>query len=101
MSVADLARAAGKSPGRLIAERVRADLAACAPSARDSLPARTWAAIPITVRLPMVMLATDAQGDARRLAAQPWESFSERDRLSLASFAREFSAGLRDAACLW
>jgi len=67
----------------------------------DSLPGRTWRAIPEDVRTVLVMLCSDREGGATHLAKQPWESFNERERASMAASARHFSRGLRDAAALW
>lgn len=95
------ADAAGVHPGVIIGRRLRANLAAQAKAPADSLPGRTWRAIAPEVRVTLVMLAATAEGDPRRLAAQPWESFSDADRASIAATARTFARELAGASCLW
>lgn len=92
------ADARGISIPRLIAQRTREALKA---RERDSLPGQTWRAIDIRTRKVLVMLAATAPGDANDLARQPWESFTDNDRASMASCARELSRELKGAACLW
>lgn len=83
---------------RLVAAR-RALLERTAPE-RDSLPGRTWRAMAPAVRATVVMLACDAEGDPRTLALQPWESFNDGDRESMAACARMLQRELRAAECL-
>lgn len=92
------ADARGISIPRLIAQRTREALK---ERERDSLPGQTWRAIGLHVRTTLVMLASTRQGDARELARQPWESFSDDDRASMAACARELQRELKGAACLW
>lgn len=92
------ADARGISIPRLIAQRTREALKA---RERDSLPGQTWRAINLAVRTTIVMLACTQPGEPRELARQPWESFSDSDRASMAACARELFRELKGAACLW
>lgn len=95
------AQALGIPPGRLVARKLRESLDKRAPVERDSLPARTWRGIHLSVRTSLVMLAAEQQGDPRTIAMQPWESFSDSDKASLSSVARMFAQELRGAGALW
>lgn len=95
------AHAEGVHPGVVIARNLRASLDARTPTERDSLPGRAWRAIPIKVRLALVMLASTQRGDPSVIALQPWESFTDSDRAEIGACAREFRRGLSDAASLW
>ncbi len=93
------ADARGVSIGRaLIARYMVGQRPATEP---DSLPGRTWRAMSVPARTVVVMLAASTSGDPREAARQPWESFSDADRASMAACARDLSRELRDAACLF
>lgn len=95
------ADAAGVSIGRLIGARVRASIEGRQGREPDSLPGRTWRAMSVPARTVVVMLAASTSGDPREAARQPWESFSDADRASMAACARDLSRELRDSACLF
>lgn len=95
------ADAAGVSIGRLVAARFRAGLEARKGREPDSLPGRTWRAMSERTRVVLVMLAASTDGNPQDVARQPWESFSDGDKASMAACARELGGNLRDAACLF
>lgn len=67
----------------------------------QGLPARTWSAIDMRTRSVLVMLGASSMEDPREVARRPWGSLSESDRQGIAAVAREISANLKDAACLF
>lgn len=95
------ADAKGVTVGRLVAARFRAGLEAGKGREPDSLPGRTWRAMSLATRTVVVMLAASTQGDPREAARQPWESFTDSDRASMAACARELGRELSGAACLF
>lgn len=68
---------------------------------RQGLPARTWSAIDMRTRAVLVMLGAQTMEDPREVARRPWASLSDADRQGIAACAREISANLKDAACLF
>lgn len=100
---AEAARAAGapRHPGHAIAERARAIVAARQGTKAESLGASTWRAMHLQARTVLVMLAaSDAAGDPREVAAQPWGSFTGRDQAQIGACARELGRNLKNAAYL-
>lgn len=95
------AAAAGVHIGVQVARNLREALDKRPKLEKDSLPARTWRGIHLSVRTSLVMLAASQAGDPRTIAMQPWESFSASDQASIAAVARTFSQELRSAASLW
>lgn len=96
------AKAEGVHPGKIIAANLRAVLDKRPKAeAAESLPCRTWKAIPHDIRTMLVMMAAEAPGDPRTLARQPWDSFPENDRTRMGACARDFHKALKDAAALW
>lgn len=81
--------------------KCRAIIKGWAPREAQSLPARTWAAIPERTRLVLVMIASTQAGEAQRLCRQPWASFSEADQAAMAAAARELSRDLSGCASLF
>lgn len=79
----------------------RAVIKSWAPSEAQSLPAKTWAAIPERTRYTLVMLAAKQSGDPMRICRQPWGSFSPEDQGAMAGVARDLLADLRYAASLF
>lgn len=81
--------------------KCRAAISAWAPSKTESLPAKTWAAIPERTRLTLVMIAASQPGDPARICRQPWMSFTEEDRGAMAAVARQLVRDLSSAASLF
>lgn len=100
---AEAARAAGapRHPGYAIAEAARAVAAAKRGTKAESLGASAWREMGMQTRTVLVMLgATEAQGDPRAVALQPWGSFSDNDRVQMGAVARELKRNLTNAAYL-
>lgn len=90
-------RAALADPARpsLFVRQARQAVRAGGPAAD-----RVWAAMPMSVRLVLVMLASSQQGNVERIADQAWGAFTRADRESIGAAARELRAQLSDAGCL-
>ncbi len=80
-------------------ERIQAAQAGAKP--RQSLPARTWAAMSLRTRTVLVMLGAESDEDPRTIAAAPWESLSDADRVSIGACARALRGDLASASTLW
>lgn len=88
-------------PGYAIAEAARAVAAAKRGTKAESLGASAWREMGMQTRTVLVMLgATEAQGDPRAVALQPWGSFSDNDRVQMGAVARELKRNLTNAAYL-
>lgn len=98
------ARATGRSVREVAIAQARARALANS-KAKDptgaGLPARTWAGMDQRTRIVLVMLGTANDGDPRRLAMQPWGSFSDAERDSMGAVARTLRRELQSASCLF
>lgn len=97
------AAAAGLLVRELVVQRAKAAIAERSKHAvtGSSLPARTWAAIPLPTRQLLVVLASDQAGEPERISRQPWDSFSTADQCRLGAAARSLSRDLRFASSLF
>lgn len=59
-----------------------------------------WSRLPMALRIVVVMLACDQTGKPDVIARQPWDSFSARDQLAMASSARMVRAELAEFAAV-
>ncbi|MDN3921495.1 hypothetical protein [Roseateles violae] len=95
------AGAMGVSIGEAVRDNFLKSMGEHRPPKRESLPARTWAGIPESTRLLIVMVACEAPGEPQRLCRQPWDSFSATDQCRMASSARALRRDLRDVSSLF
>lgn len=69
---------------------------------RDSLPGRTWAAMPLRARAGLIQGGTGYPADvADLMARQPWASFELGEQAAIGACARQMLRDLRNAASLF
>jgi len=66
----------------------------------DEGPGRVWSEISLPVRLSLVMLTQDVDGDPREFARRPWASLPANTRVELAAAAKRFQRELAQAGAL-
>lgn len=95
------AKAEGLTVGRFIGAQARKAVEANKGREAQSLPARTWAAMPLRTRTVLAMLGALSSNNPDKTARQQWDTIPEGDRMSMAAIARDLGKSLRDAACLF
>jgi hypothetical protein len=91
-------------PAPRVGVSVPADLAerhaAIRARVRGATQPKFWTDMDITVRIVLVMIASDQKGDAARIARQSWDSFSPADQMAMASAARLIVENLKPFAAV-
>lgn len=89
-----------KHPGQLIAQRARAAFDARTPTTTETTGAAVWRRMDLVTRTVAVMTASDAPGDARVIAWQSWDAFSDAEKGKLGAFLRHMHRQTADAIAL-
>lgn len=94
------AAAIEKGPGWRAAMGLRDEIAQRVTVGQDAA-GQAWRDMPPRVRVALVMLACDMNGtDPRDFARQTWASYTEAQRLSIGSTAREWQRAMACAGVL-